>query len=86
MKRIRGGKVETTKYRQDLIDDNIDDTVDVLADVTIYNIGDEEINIIINGGDEIPLDVNEGLCFGDLKVYSLIVVEQGSKIKFMGIN
>lgn len=85
MKKVRGGKVTTERYRQDLIEDNISYTVDVLTDVSIYNIGEEEINIIVNGGDEIPLDANEGLCFGDLRISSLIIVEQGSTIKFMGI-
>ena len=44
-----------------------------------------EINVIINGGTRIPIDANEILSLEDLVVGSIIVVEQGSTVKFLGL-
>lgn len=85
MKKVKGGKVTTEVERQDLIEDGKIETIMVLTHVTIYNLGDSEINIVINNGDDIPLEAGEGLSFGELKISSLKVVESGSTVKFMGI-
>lgn len=85
MKKVKGGKITTEVERQDLIEDGKAETVMILTYVTIYNLGDSEINIVINNGDDIPLEAGEGLSFGELKISSLKVVEVGSTVKFMGI-
>ena len=88
LKKVIGGKFTTNQANQDLmttVDDGIENNVLLLTNVSICNLGDSEINVIINGGNLIPIDVNEILSLDDLVVKSLVVVEQGSTVKFLGL-
>ena len=88
LKKVIGGKFTTDKVNQDLIttvDDGIENSVLLLTNVSICNLGDNEINVIINGGTQIPIGANEILSLEDLVVGSIIVVEQGSTVRFLGL-
>ena len=88
LKKVIGGKFTTKQTNQDLmatVDDGIENNVLLLTNVSICNMGDNEINGIINGGTRIPIDANEILSLEDLVVGSIIVVEQGSTVKFLGL-
>ena len=88
LKKVIGGKFTTKQANQDLmttVDDGIENNVLLLTNVSICNMGDNEINVIINGGTQIPIGANEILSLEDLVVGSIIVVEQGSTVKFLGL-
>lgn len=88
LQKVIGGKFTTNQVNQDLmttVDDGIKNNVLLLTNVSICNMGDNEINVIINGGTRIPIDANEILSLEDLVVGSIIVVEQGSTVKFLGL-
>ena len=84
-KKVRGGKVTTVKAYENVID-RTEGTNRILTNVSIVNLGMDEIHVVINGGDEIPLDSNETLTLGDLAIDTLVVVEQGSTVKYIGIG
>jgi len=83
--KIRGGKVTTVKAYENVIDRE-DGINRILTNVSIINLGMDEIHVVVNGGDEIPIDSNETLTLGDLAIDTLIVVEQGSTVKYIGIG
>ena len=88
LKKVIGGKFTTKQANQDLmatVDDGIENNVLLLTNVSICNMGDNEINVIINDGTQIPIDTNEILSLEDIVVGSIIVVEQGSTVKFLGL-
>ena len=88
LKKVIGGKFTTKQANQDLmatVDDGIENNVLLLTNVSICNIGSNEINVIINGGTRIPIGANEVLSLEDLVVGSIIVVEQGSTVRFLGL-
>lgn len=88
LQKVIGGKFTTNQVNQDLmttVDDGIKNNVLLLTNVSICNMGNNEINVIINGGTRIPIDANEILSLEDLVVGSIIVVEQGSTVKFLGL-
>ena len=88
LKKVIGGKFTTNKPNQDLmttVDDGIENNVLLLTNVSICNMGDNEINVIINGGTRIPIDANEILSLEGLVVGSIIVDEQRSTVKFLGV-
>ena len=84
-KRVRGGKITTSIANQNILDvePNLNRKV---TNVSIVNLGLEEIHVIINDGDMIPIDSNETLNLGDLVIDSIIVVEKGATVKFIGIE
>ena len=84
-KRIRGGKVTTNIANQNILD--VEPSLDIkVTNVSIVNLGLEEIHVIINDGDMIPIDSNETLNLGDLVIDTIIVVEKGSTVKFIGVE
>ena len=88
LQKVIGGKFITNQVNQDLmttVDDGIENNVLLLTNVSICNMGDNEINVIINGGTQIPIDANEILSLEDLVVGSIIVVEERSTVKFLGL-
>ena len=88
LQKVIGGKFITNQVNQDLmttVDDGIENNVLLLTNVSICNMGDNEINVIINGGTQIPIDANEILSLEDLVIGSIIVVEKGSTVKFLGL-
>ena len=77
---IKGGKNTTTVVNQELITEG-----ESLKKVTIINLTNREINVIINLGNQIPMGAKESFSLGDLKVISIIVVEKDSTIKYLGV-
>ena len=85
VKRIRGGKVTTNIANQNILD--VEPSLDIkVTNVSIVNLGLEEIHVIINNGDMIPIDSNETLNLGDLVIDTIIVVEKGATVKFIGVE
>ena len=84
-KKIRGGKVTTSRANQNILD--IEQGLNrKVTNVSIVNLGLEEIHVIINDGDMLPIDSNETLNLGDLVIDTIIVVEKGSTVKFIGVE
>lgn len=75
---VKGGRYTTTTEYQEIISAPIEQ-------VTIFNESQGEINLIINGGEVIPLEIGESLSFGDIIIESIVVVEKGSIVKYIGI-
>ena len=85
VKKVRGGKVTTTVANQNIIDRE-DGLNRILKNVSVVNLGLDEIHVIVNGGDMLALDSNETLTLGDLEVDTLVVVEKGSIVKYIGVE
>ena len=85
VKKVRGGKVTTTVANQNIIDRE-DGLNRILKNVSVVNLGLDEIHVIVNGGDMLALDSNETLNLGDLEVDTLVVVEEGSIVKYIGVE
>ena len=85
VKKVRGGKVTTTVANQNIIDRE-DGLNRILKNVSVVNLGSNEIHVIVNGGDELTLDSNETLNLGNLEVDTLVVVEEGSTVKYIGVE
>ena len=84
-KKVRGGKVTTSIANQNILD--VEQGLDTkVTNESIVNLGLEEIHVIINNGDMIPIDSNETLNLGDLVIDTIIVVEKGSTVKFIGVE
>lgn len=79
MKPIKGGRITTTIADEEILIDG-----SILSQVTIFNESENEIHITINFGEEIPLEVEESLSLGDIKIYSIIITESKSTIKYIG--
>ena len=75
---VKGGRYITTTDHQEIVSAPIEQ-------VTIFNETQGEINLIINQGEIIPLGEKESLGFGDIIIESIIVVEKGSIVKYIGI-
>lgn len=85
VKKVRGGKVTTTVANQNIIDRE-NGLNRILKNVSVVNLGLNEIHVIVNGGDMLALDSNETLTLGDLEVDTLVVVEEGSIVKYIGVE
>ena len=85
VKKVRGGKVTTTVANQNIIDRE-DGLNKILKNVSVVNLGLDEIHVIVNGGDMLALDSNETLNLGYLDVDTLVVVEKGSIVKYIGVE
>lgn len=85
IKKVRGGKVTTNVANQNIIDRE-DGLNRILKNVSVVNLGLNEIHVIVNGGDMLALDSNETLNLGDLEVDTLVVVEEGSIVKYIGVE
>ena len=77
---IKGGRITTISANQELIAEG-----ESLKKVTIINLTNREINVIVNLGNRIPMSAKESLSLGDLKVISIIVVEKDSTVKYIGV-
>lgn len=84
--KIRGQELTTLGDMQELIDDKDEKTVYYLTNLAIHNMGMDTIHVIINGGDEISILGNEVITCGEMKVFSLVIVESGAEIRYMGIQ
>ncbi len=83
--KIRGRELITTSTYEELIINNERELFH-LKNVVIHNMSDDKIHVIVNGGDELSIYSNEALTCGDIKVYSIVVVEKNSSIRYMGIQ
>lgn len=84
-KKIRGGKITTQNEYENVIDR--DKKVNrILTNVSIINLGIEEIHVIINDGDEIPVESGETLSLGNLVVDKLVVKEKDATVKYLGVE
>ena len=84
-KKVRGGKVTTSRANQNILD--VEQGLDTkVTNASIVNLGLEEIHVIINDGDMIPIDSNETLNLGDLVIDTIIVVEKDATVKFIGVE
>ena len=84
--KIRGQELITIGEMQELIDDKDEKTVYYLTNLAIHNMGDDTIHVIVNGGDQISILGNEVMTCGEIKVFSLVIVESGAEIRYMGIQ
>ena len=85
VKKVRGGKVTTTVANQNIIDRE-EGLNRILKNVSVVNLGSNEIHVIVNGGDMLALDSNETLNLGDLEEDTLVVVEKFSIVKYIGVE
>ena len=81
MKPIRGGKITTNVDFQELITQEDDS----LRKVTIYNLSEKEVGVKINNGNAIPLNPYESINLGNLKIVSIIIIEKGSTVRYIGV-
>ena len=75
---VKGGRITTSIEHQELLQYTI-------SQVTIFNETEIEVTLVINGGEEIPIQPDESLSLGDIDIFSIIVLEKGSTIKYIGI-
>ena len=85
IKKVRGGKVTTNVANQNIIDRE-EEINRILKNVSVVNLGLDEIHVIVNGGDMLALDSNETLNLGDLEVDTLVVAERDSTVKYIGVE
>lgn len=84
-KKVRGGKVTTSRANQNILD--VEQGLNrKVTNVSIVNLGLEEIHVIINDGDMLPIDSNETLNLGNLVIDTIIVVEKDATVKFIGVE
>lgn len=82
-RKVRGGIITTAVENQNIIDRDERFNA-ILKNVSIVNLGSNRIHVIVNGGDELPLDSNETLNLGNLAIDTLVVVEKDSIVKYIG--
>ena len=85
VKKVRGGKVTTNVTNQNIIDRE-EGINRILKNVSVVNLGLDEIHVIVDGGGMLALDSNETLNLGDLEVDTLVVVERDSIVKYIGVE
>ena len=84
-KKVKGGEF-VTKVANENVLDREEGKNTVLTNVTIINMSVDRIHVVINGGDELPLDSGETMTLGDLVIDSIVVVESGSTVRYMGVE
>lgn len=84
-KKVKGGEF-VTKVANENVLDREEGKNTILTNVTIINMSEDRIHVIINGGDELPLDNGETMTLGDLAIDSIVVVESGSIVRYMGVE
>ena len=84
-KKVKGGEF-VTKVANENVLDREEGKNTVLTNVTIINMSVDRIHVVINGGDELPLDNGETMTLGDLAIDSIVVVESGSIVRYMGVE
>ena len=84
-KKVKGGEF-VTKVANENVLDREEGKNTVLTNVTIINMSVDRIHVVINGGDELPLDNGEAMTLGDLVIDSIVVVESDSTVRYMGVE
>ena len=77
---IRGREVTTEREREQMLKNM------VLVNLQILNLGVDKIHVVLNKGDEIPIDAGEELGLGDVPIASFEIVEIGAKVNFIGVE
>lgn len=86
MNKIKGKVITTEINNQEIFDDSSEQTIDFMTNVQINNMGSSDCNVVINDGDDLLIQANETLSLGEVTVYTIIVREKGSKIRYIGIQ
>lgn len=84
--KVRGKVVTTEKENQEILSDGNEGTIESITNVQVQNMGEGEINVIFNDGDKILKRANETLSLGNVIIESIVVVESGSKVRYIGLN
>lgn len=84
-KKVRGGKFTTKKEYENIMDRNPKINI-ILTYVSIINLSINEIHVIINDGDELPLEPNETLNLGELVVDKIVIKEKDAVVKYLGVE
>ena len=84
--KVRGKVVTTAKEREEILSDGNPNTVEIIRNVSVQNMDAIDVHFIFNGGDEILVEAGEVLSLGDISIESIIVVENGVKVRYIGIN
>lgn len=84
--KVRGKVVTTAKEREEILSDGNPNTVESIVNVSVQNMDAVDIHFIFNGGDEILVEAGEVLSLGDIRIDSIVVVENGVKVRYIGLN
>ena len=84
--KVRGKVVTTEKENQEILSDGNEGTIESITNVQVQNMGEGEINVVFNDGDKILIRANETLSLGNVVIESIVVVESGSKVRYIGLN
>ena len=84
--KVRGKVVTTERENQEILSDGNEGTIESITNVQVQNMGEGEINVVFNDGDKILIRANEALSLGNVVIESIVVVESGSKVRYIGLN
>lgn len=84
--KVRGKVVATAKEREEILSDGNPNTVESIVNVSVQNMDAVDVHFIFNGGDEILVEAGEVLSLGDIRIDSIVVVENGVKVRYIGLN
>ena len=84
--KVRGKVITTSTEREEILSDNNPNTVERIYNVSVQNMDSADVHFIFNGGDEILVEVGEVLSLGDISIESIVVVENGVKVRYIGLN
>ena len=84
--KVRGKAITTSTEREEILSDNNVSTIERIYNVSVQNMDAVDVHFIFNGGDEILVEAGEVLSLGDISIESIIVVESGVKVRYIGIN
>ena len=84
--KVRGKVVTTVKEREEILSDGNPNTVESIVNVSVQNMDSTDVHFIFNGGDEILVEAGEVLSLGDIRIDSIVVVENGVKVRYIGLN
>ena len=84
--KVRGKVVTTAKEREEILSDGNPNTVESIVNVSVQNMDSVDVHFIFNGGDEILVEASEVLALGDIRIDSIVVVENGVKVRYIGLN
>lgn len=84
--KVRGKVITTSTEREEILSDNNPNTVERIYNVSVQNMDSADVHFIFNGGDEILVEAGEVLSLGDISIESIVVVENGVKVRYIGLN
>ena len=84
--KVRGKVITTSTEREEILSDNNVSTIERIYNVSVQNMDAVDVHFIFNEGDEILVEAGEVLSLGDISIESIIVVENGVKVRYIGIN